>query len=98
MVMVLESPAAVPAAPPRAGVVLFVNVPLTGAVKVTAGGVVSMVNVLGALVPTMPALFACCATAVYVPCASAGEATDQAPPLAVAVSVSTTLPPVVAPA
>ena len=43
-------------------------------------------------------IVACCACAVYVPCASAGAATtDQAPALAVAVSVSRGVPVAVLP-
>src|SRR5205085_9922627 len=98
-VMVAESPAAVPAAPRKPGVPLLVTAPLLGAVRVTAGGVVSTVKVAALLSPVLPAASDCCACAVYVPSASAGAATtDQAPALAVAVSVSTGVPVALPPA
>jgi hypothetical protein len=64
----------------------------------TGGGSVSTEKVIEELVPTFPRSSDCCATMVYVPSASVPEATDQAPPEAVAFSDSTTEPPVPAPA
>src|SRR5437588_563466 len=96
-VMVAESPPAVPAPPPKVGAVLAVAEPSAGWLRVTAGGVVSTVKVAAPLRPVLPAASDCCACAVYVPSASAGEATDQAPALAVAVRVSTGVPVAVLP-
>src|SRR5579884_1259153 len=95
--MVLESPAAVPAAPLKAGFGSFRELPLAGAVRVTAGAFVSTVNVLAVLVPVLPAASVCCACTVYVPSGSAAEGADQAPLPAGAVRVSTGLPEAVLP-
>src|SRR5579884_3467954 len=97
--MVAPSPGAVPALPANVGAALFVKLPPRGCDSVTTGAVVSMVNVLAPLVPTLPAESACWATAVYLPSASGGKAaTDQLPEPTVAVRTSTGLPVAVPPA
>ncbi len=53
-----------PAAPLSAGVVEFVAEPSAGDVTVTAGAVVSTVNVLAVLVPVLPAVSVCVAWTV----------------------------------
>ena len=70
---VARSPAAIPATPLNVGVVSFVELPFAGVVSVIVGGVGSTVNVCGALKPVLFAASVCCACAVYVPAASAGE-------------------------
>ena len=63
---------------------------LAGVASVTAGGTVSIVKVLGALFPALPAASDCVACTVYVPSVRALEgATDQLPLVAVPVRVST---------
>jgi len=65
------SPVAVPAVPEKVGVVSLVALPFGGELTATAGGVVSIVNVRGALSSLFPAASDCSALAVYVPSASA---------------------------
>ena len=62
--IVEESPAAVPAAPENAGLLLLSVLPFAGLVNVTAGAFVLIVKVLGVLTPVLPALSDCCACAV----------------------------------
>ena len=52
------------AAPEKAGLLLLVSVPRLGVVSVTAGAIVSIVKVLGALAPMLPSLLDCVAWAV----------------------------------
>jgi hypothetical protein len=54
-VTVGRSPEAVPAAPENVGLVLFDALEFAGVVNVTAGGVVSIVNVFADDVPVLPA-------------------------------------------
>jgi len=72
----------------KVGVVAVDELPLAGAVIVTAGAVVSIRNVRGALVPTLPAWSACDACTVYVPSPMFAGAVANAPAESAAVSVS----------
>src|SRR5207244_8622307 len=84
------SPLAVPAVPENVGVATLIEDPFDGAASETTGNAVSTVNVLAELRPRLPSESDCWAWAVYVPSLSVGEAgTDQAPPLAVVLTVST---------
>jgi hypothetical protein len=58
------SPGAAPATPENVGVAVATVPPAVGWVSVGAGAVVSTVNVVGALVPVLPALSLCSALAV----------------------------------
>src|ERR1700733_11304087 len=90
--------ARVPAAPLKVGVVALVPPLLAGTVRVTAGPVVSIPNVLAA-VPMLPAPSVWDACAVYVPSIRATVGvTVQEPPVAVVVRVCTGFPVTVEPA
>jgi hypothetical protein len=68
-VVVVASPALLPAVPANVVVVTVDELPLAGAVIVTLGAVVSMRNVRAALIATLPAWSAWLACTVYVPSA-----------------------------
>ena len=89
---VLESPVALPAAPLSVGVVEFVEESSAGDVKVTAGALVSTVNVFAELVAVLPVVLVCVACTVYVPWASFALV-DQVAPERVTFSVWWSVPP-----
>jgi hypothetical protein len=97
-VTVAESPLAVSAAPENDGVALFVDDPIAGAVTVTTGGGVSIVNVTGGLKLGVPAT-SCSAWTVYWPSGPSGADGKalQLPPTLVVLSVCTGVPAVLDP-
>src|SRR5918994_4724620 len=87
-----ESPVASRAAPDSVGIVSFVADPLAGVVSVTAGAVVSTLNVLALLVPVCAVLSSWVAWVVYVPSASGDAVVVHEVPVRVTGIVWTTAP------